>query len=90
MRGAERSARNTAKNISLIVLVVLMAVLCAANWLAGVSAASLDSDTLLRRAHDRLFGGAAATRSVRPAFPPPPRRSWRSARRESSWACSTT
>lgn len=33
MRGAERSARNTAKNISLIVLVVLMAVLCAANWL---------------------------------------------------------
>lgn len=59
MRGAERSARNTAKNISLIVLVVLMAVLCAANWLAGVSAASLDSDTLLRRAHDRLFGGAA-------------------------------
>lgn len=58
MRGAERSARNTAKNISLIVLVVLMAVLCAANWLAGVSAASLDSDTLLRRAHDRLFGGA--------------------------------
>lgn len=59
MRGAERSARNTAKNILLIVLVVLMAVLCAANWLAGVSAASLDSDTLLRRVHDRLFGGAA-------------------------------
>lgn len=59
MRGAERSARNTAKNIALIVLAVLMAALCAANWLAGVSAASLDSDNLLRRAYDRLFGGAA-------------------------------
>ena len=35
MRGAERSAGNTAKNIALIVLAVLMAVLCAANWLAG-------------------------------------------------------
>ena len=44
MRGAERSAGNTAKNIALIVLAVLMAVLCAANWLAGVSAASLGSD----------------------------------------------
>ena len=59
MRGAERSAGNTAKNIALIVLAVLMAVLCAANWLAGVSAASLGSDNPLRRVHDRLFGGAA-------------------------------
>ena len=46
-------------NTVVLIAVVLMAVLCAANWLAGVSAASLDSDTLLRRAHDRLFGGAA-------------------------------
>ena len=59
MRGAERSAGNTAKNIALIVLAVLMAVLCTANWLAGVSAASLGSDNPLRRVHDRLFGGAA-------------------------------
>lgn len=59
MRGAERSAGNTAKNIALIVLAVLMAVLCAANWLAGVSAASLGSDNPLRRVYDRLFGGAA-------------------------------
>ena len=58
MRGAERSAGNTAKNIALIVLAALMAVLCAANWLAGVSAASLGSDNPLRRVHDRLFGGA--------------------------------
>ena len=58
MRDAERSAGNTAKNIALIVLAVLMAVLCAANWLAGVSAASLGSDNPLRRVHDRLFGGA--------------------------------
>lgn len=34
MRGADASAGNTAKNIALIVLAVLMAVLCAANWLA--------------------------------------------------------
>ena len=59
MRGAERAAGNTAKNIALIVLAVLMAVLCAANWLAGVSAASLGSDNPLRRVYDRLFGGAA-------------------------------
>ena len=59
MRGAERSAGNTAKNIALIVLAVLMAVLCAANWLAGVSAASLGSDNPRRRVHYRLFGGAA-------------------------------
>ena len=37
MRGAKRSAKNTAKNISLLVLCGLMGVLCAVNWLMGLN-----------------------------------------------------
>lgn len=58
MKGAQHSAKNTAKNISLIVLVVMLGVLCAANWLAGMNIAQMPADNLLRRAYDHLFGGA--------------------------------
>lgn len=58
MRGAERSVKNTAKNVSLIVLVLLLLTLCAANWLTGLNVAQMPADSLLRRAHDHLFGGA--------------------------------
>lgn len=58
MRGAQRSVRNTAKNVSLIVLVVLLLALCVANWLTGLNIAQMPSDNWLRRAHDHLFGGA--------------------------------
>lgn len=58
MTGPSRSARNTAKNVSLIVLIVLLLVLCAANWLLGMNVAQMPADHLLRRAHDHLFGGA--------------------------------
>ena len=39
MRGAKRSAKNTAKNISLLVLCGLMGVLCEVNWLMGLNIA---------------------------------------------------
>ena len=58
MRGAERSAKNTAKNISLIVLAALMGVLCAVNWLMGMNVAQMPADSTLRRLHDRFLGGA--------------------------------
>ncbi len=58
MRGAERSVKNTAKNVSLIVLVLLLLTLCVANWLTGLNVAQMPADSLLRRAHDHLFGGA--------------------------------
>lgn len=58
MTGAQRSVRNTAKNVLLLVLAALLVVLCAANWLTGLNAAQMPSDSLLRRAHDHLFGGA--------------------------------
>ena len=58
MKGAQHSAKNTAKNISLIVLVVMLGVLCVANWLAGMNIAQMPADNLLRRAYDHLFGGA--------------------------------
>lgn len=58
MRGAQRSVKNTAKNVSLIVLVMLLLTLCAANWLTGLNVAQMPADSLLRRAHDHLFGGA--------------------------------
>lgn len=58
MRGAQRSVKNTAKNVSLIVLVVLLLTLCAANWLTGLNVAQMPADSLMRRAHDHLFGGA--------------------------------
>ena len=37
MNQAGHSVKNTAKNVSLIVLVLLLGVLCAANWLAGMN-----------------------------------------------------
>lgn len=58
MTGRNRSMRNTVKNISLLVLIGLLLVLCAANWLLGMNVAQMPADHLLRRAHDHLFGGA--------------------------------
>ena len=58
MRGAKRSAKNTAKNISLLVLCGLMGVLCAVNWLMGLNIAQMPADSALRRLHDRFVGGA--------------------------------
>ena len=58
MTGPGRSIRNTAKNISLVVLVVLLLALCGINWLLGMNVAQMPADHLLRRAHDHLFGGA--------------------------------
>ena len=58
MKGAQRSVKNTAKNISLVTLVLLLAVLCAANWLIGMNIAQMPADNLLRRVYDQLFGGA--------------------------------
>ena len=37
MNGAARSVKNTAKNIALLLLVLLLAVLCGLNWLTGLS-----------------------------------------------------
>ena len=47
MRGAKRSAKNTAKNISLLVLCGLMGVLCAVNWLMGLNIAQMPADSAL-------------------------------------------
>ncbi|MDO4269825.1 MAG: hypothetical protein Q4C72_02775 [Eubacteriales bacterium] len=58
MSGAGRSVKNTAKNVSLLVLVALLGLLCAANWLTGLNIAQMPGDSPLRQAHDRLFGGA--------------------------------
>lgn len=58
MRGAQRSVKNSAKNILLLALVALLLTLCAANWLTGLNIAQMPADSLLRRAHDHLFGGA--------------------------------
>ena len=58
MTGRKRSVKNTAKNILLLVLVGLMLMLCAINWLLGMNVAQMPADHLLRRAHDHLFGGA--------------------------------
>lgn len=58
MSGAGHSVKNTAKNISLVLLCVLLAVLCAANWLVGLGVAQMPADSLLRRGYDALFGGA--------------------------------
>ena len=58
MKGAQRSVKNTVKNISLLVLVALLAILCAANWLTGMNIAEMPADNLLRRAYDHLVGGA--------------------------------
>lgn len=58
MKGAQHSAKNTAKNISLIALALLLCLLCAANWLVGLNIEQMPADNLLRRAYDHLFGGA--------------------------------
>ena len=58
MRGAKRSAKNTAKNILLLTLCGLMGVLCAVNWLIGLNIAQMPADSALRRLHDRFLGGA--------------------------------
>ncbi len=58
MKGAERSVKNTAKNISLIVLCALMGILCAVNWLMGMNVAEMPADSMLRHLHDRFLGGA--------------------------------
>ena len=58
MNQAGHSVKNTAKNVSLIVLVLLLGVLCAANWLAGMNIDQMPADNLLRRAYDHVFGGA--------------------------------
>lgn len=58
MNQAGHSVKNTAKNVSLIVLVLLLGILCAANWLAGMNIDQMPADNLLRRAYDHVFGGA--------------------------------
>ena len=52
------SLRNTAKNVSLIALVLLLCALCAANWLTGLDFDRMPADSLLRRAYDQVSGGA--------------------------------
>ena len=42
MNQAGHSVKNTAKNVSLIVLVLLLGILCAANWLAGMNVDQMD------------------------------------------------
>lgn len=56
MSGA--TAKNAAKNIALVVLILLLGVLCAATWLTGLNIAEMPADNPLRRAYDQLFGGA--------------------------------
>lgn len=85
MRGAERSAGNTAKNIALIVLAAWCGAV-RANWLAGVSAASLGSDNPLRRVLTACSAVRQAMRSARRACRRRLRRSLRSALRASSSA----
>ena len=58
MRAPARSARNTVKNIALLVLVAMLCMLCAANWVLGMNIAQMPADNLLRRAYDHLVGGA--------------------------------
>ena len=64
MNQAGHSVKNTAKNVSLIVLVLLLGVLCAANWLAGMNIDQMPADNLLRRAYDHVFGGAVGVRAA--------------------------
>ena len=68
MNQAGHSVKNTAKNVSLIVLVLLLGILCAANWLAGMNIDQMPADNLLRRAYDHVFGGAVGTSCARPAW----------------------
>ena len=70
MRGAQRSVKNTAKNVSLIVLVVLLLSLCAANWLTGLNIAQ----TTGCGARTTICSAARwAMNCARPAWPRPTR-----------------
>ncbi len=53
------AAKNIAKNTLLVVLVLLLGVLAAANWLFGLNFLQLPADNILRRLYDNLQGGAA-------------------------------
>jgi len=53
------SARNLMKNVLLVTLAVLLVVLAAANWIVGLNFRQMPADNLLRRAYDRIMGGAA-------------------------------
>lgn len=59
MKQTGHAVKNTAKNIALVVLVVLMGILSVANWLTGMNIEQMPSDNLLRRAHEKLFGGVS-------------------------------
>ena len=58
MTRPERSVRNTVKNISLLLLVALMVILCAANWLTGIDIDQIPADSPIRQMYERVFGGA--------------------------------
>lgn len=58
MTGASHSAGNTAKNILLVALVVLLGVLCAACWLTALNVSQMSANNPLRRVYDQLSGGA--------------------------------
>ena len=54
-----RSVKNSVKNASLVALCLLMLLLCVASWLSGLGIAQMPADSLLRRVHDHMFGGAS-------------------------------
>lgn len=58
MSRADRSVKNTAKNIFLLLEIALLVLLCAANWLTGLDFDQIPANSLIRRAHDKLHGGA--------------------------------
>ena len=58
MSAGRGAVTNTAKNVALVALVVLLAIQCVAIWLNGLNIAQLSADSMLRRVHDQLFGGA--------------------------------
>lgn len=58
MNGADRSVKNTVKNVSLLLLVLLLGLLCAANWLSGVNMGQMPADSPAHRLYDSLYGGA--------------------------------
>ncbi len=58
MTRPERSVRNTVKNITLVLLVALMVILCAANWLTGIDIDQIPADSPVRQLYEKVFGGA--------------------------------
>lgn len=58
MNGSSRSAGNTAKNILLVALVVLLGILCAACWLTALNVSQMSANNPLRRLYDQFSGGA--------------------------------